>query len=54
MTGTEDAALHKDLKPPTAQLVIRRGFHKDVDSYSTFLEADRKTATGLGPISAAT
>jgi nicotinamidase/pyrazinamidase len=47
--GTEDAALLKDLKLPTAQLVIRKGFHKDVDSYSTFEEADRKTATGLGP-----
>ena len=45
--GSEDAALHKDLKLPTAQLIIRKGFHKDVDSYSAFLEADRKTATGL-------
>jgi nicotinamidase/pyrazinamidase len=47
--GTDDAALLKDLKLPTAQLIIRKGFHKDVDSYSTFLEADRKTPTGLGP-----
>ncbi|MBN9086768.1 MAG: nicotinamidase [Reyranella sp.] len=45
--GTEDAALLKDLKLPTAQLIIRKGFHKDVDSYSTFEEADRKTSTGL-------
>lgn len=45
--GSEDAALHKDLKLPTAQLIIRKGFHKDVDSYSAFEEADRKTATGL-------
>lgn len=45
--GTEDAALHKDLKLPTAQLIIRKGFHKDVDSYSAFEEADRKTVTGL-------
>lgn len=45
--GTEDAALHKDLKLPTAQVVIRKGFHKDVDSYSAFEEADRKTMTGL-------
>ena len=43
----DDAALHKDLKLPTAQLIIRKGFHKDVDSYSAFEEADRKTATGL-------
>ncbi|MFO1271710.1 MAG: bifunctional nicotinamidase/pyrazinamidase [Rubrivivax sp.] len=45
--GTEDAALHKDLKLPTAQLIIRKGFHKEVDSYSAFEEADRKTLTGL-------
>ena len=45
--GTEDAALHKDLKLPTAQLIIRKGFHKGVDSYSAFEEADRKTSTGL-------
>jgi nicotinamidase/pyrazinamidase len=46
--GSEDAALHKDLKLPTAQLIIRKGFHKGVDSYSAFEEADRKTPTGLG------
>jgi len=45
--GTEDAAVHKDLKLPTAQLIIRKGFHKDMDSYSAFDEADHKTATGL-------
>ena len=45
--GTEDAALHKDLKLPTAQLIIRKGFNKGVDSYSAFEEADRKTPTGL-------
>jgi nicotinamidase/pyrazinamidase len=46
--GTDDAALQKDLKLPTAQLIIRKGFHKDMDSYSAFDEADHKTATGLG------
>ena len=46
--GTDDAALHKDLKLPTAQLIIRKGYHQDVDSYSAFQEADRKTVTGLG------
>src|SRR5215475_805544 len=45
--GSDDAALLKDLKLPTAQLVVRKGFHKDVDSYSAFEEADRKTTTGL-------
>src|SRR5712691_10366337 len=32
---------------PHAQLVLRKGHHRDVDSYSAFLEADRKTRTGL-------
>ena len=45
--GTDGAALHKDLSIPHAQLVLRKGSHKDTDSYSAFLEADRKTATGL-------
>ena len=45
--GSDDAALHKDLKLPTAQLIIRKGFHKDMDSYSAFEEANHKTATGL-------
>lgn len=46
--GTEGAALVKDLNIPHAQLVIRKGFHKEVDSYSAFTEADGKTSTGLG------
>lgn len=45
--GTEGAALHPGLSIPHAQLVIRKGFHRDVDSYSAFLEADRQTTTGL-------
>jgi nicotinamidase/pyrazinamidase len=45
--GTDDAALHKDLKLPTAQLIIRKGFHQDMDSYSAFEEADHRTVTGL-------
>jgi len=45
--GTDDAALHKDLNIPQAELIIRKGYHKDVDSYSAFREADRKTETGL-------
>ena len=45
--GSDDAALHKDLKLPTASLVIRKGYNKNVDSYSAFVEADGKTMTGL-------
>ena len=45
--GTRDAALHDDLRVPQAQLIIRKGFHRAVDSYSAFMEADRRTSTGL-------
>lgn len=45
--GTPGAALVAGLSIPHARLVLRKGFHKDVDSYSAFLEADRKTQTGL-------
>ncbi|MDU6746326.1 MAG: bifunctional nicotinamidase/pyrazinamidase [Bradyrhizobium sp.] len=45
--GTEGAALSKDLAIPQAELIIRKGFHNAVDSYSTFTEADGKTTTGL-------
>jgi len=45
--GTKDAELHKDLSLPSAQLIIRKGYHPKVDSYSAFMEADAKTATGL-------
>ena len=45
--GTRDAALHDALHAPQAQLIIRKGFHRHVDSYSAFVEADRRTSTGL-------
>ncbi len=45
--GTEGAQIHSGIDIPQAQLVIRKGYHRDVDSYSGFLEADRKTETGL-------
>lgn len=45
--GTEGAALSKDLAIPHAQLVLRKGYDKGVDSYSAFTEADGKTTTGL-------
>jgi nicotinamidase/pyrazinamidase len=45
--GTDGALIHKDISIPHAQLVIRKGFRKTVDSYSAFREADRKTVTGL-------
>ena len=45
--GTLDAEFHPDLNIPTAQLIIRKGFHPEIDSYSAFMEADRHTPTGL-------
>ncbi|MGH8724514.1 MAG: bifunctional nicotinamidase/pyrazinamidase [Burkholderiales bacterium] len=44
---TPGANLHSNLAVPNAQLLIRKGFHRDIDSYSGFVEADRKTTTGL-------
>src|SRR6516165_308041 len=46
--GTDGAALSKELSIPQAELIIRKGYHQDVDSYSAFTEADGKTTTGLG------
>lgn len=45
--GTSGAALHPDLYIPHAQMIIRKGFRADIDSYSALFEADRKTPTGL-------
>ncbi|HYR36602.1 MAG TPA: bifunctional nicotinamidase/pyrazinamidase [Burkholderiales bacterium] len=45
--GTPGAGLHAGLSIPRAQLVIRKGHHREIDSYSAFMEADRKTTTGL-------
>lgn len=40
--GTEDAEFHPELNLPQAQLIIRKGFHQNIDSYSAFMEADQK------------
>src|ERR1700761_8047229 len=45
--GTDGASLSKELSIPQAELIVRKGYHKDVDSYSAFTEADGKTTTGL-------
>jgi nicotinamidase/pyrazinamidase len=45
--GTADANLHPALTIPHAELIIRKGYRKHVDSYSAFMEADGKTPTGL-------
>ena len=45
--GTPGAQLHPALDVPHAQLVLRKGYHREVDSYSAFFENDKATATGL-------
>lgn len=45
--GTPGAAFHKDLTIDRAQMVVRKGFRRKVDSYSAFYENDRRTPTGL-------
>ena len=46
--NTAGAAFHKDLDIPHAELIIRKGYRKGIDSYSAFFENDHKTPTGLG------
>lgn len=45
--GTEGAAFHPGLAIPQAALIVRKGYHPGIDSYSAFCENDRKTPTGL-------
>ena len=45
--GTHGAAFHQDLVTEGAELVIRKGFRREIDSYSAFYENDRSTPTGL-------
>ena len=44
---TLGAAFHPDLDVPHAELVLRKGFRRAIDSYSAFFENDRRTPTGL-------
>jgi nicotinamidase/pyrazinamidase len=46
--GTQGAAFHPRLDITAAELVIRKGFRHEIDSYSAFFENDRQTPTGLG------
>jgi nicotinamidase/pyrazinamidase len=45
--GSPGAALHPDLDVPHAELILRKGFRRGIDSYSAFLENDHATPTGL-------
>lgn len=45
--GTRGAAFSAALDLPKAELIIRKGYDPAIDSYSAFVEADRRTRTGL-------
>lgn len=45
--GTTGAEFHLSLNTKKTQVIIRKGFRKEIDSYSTFFENDQKTTTGL-------
>jgi nicotinamidase/pyrazinamidase len=46
--GSHGAEFHPALRLPQAELILRKGFRPNVDSYSAFFENDRTTPTGLG------
>ena len=45
--GSQGAAFHTDLVTDGADVIIRKGFRPDIDSYSAFFENDKSTQTGL-------
>ena len=47
VSGTAGADFHQELTADAFQMVIRKGFRAELDSYSAFFENDRKTPTGL-------
>lgn len=46
--GSSGADFHADLDTTQGELVVRKGFRPEIDSYSAFFENDRTTPTGLG------
>jgi len=47
IAGTKGAEFHPQLETQHARLILRKGTHLDIDSYSAFFENDHKTPTGL-------
>ena len=45
--GTPGADFHADLETARAEMIIRKGYRAEIDSYSAFFENDHRTATGL-------
>ena len=47
IAGTAEAMLHPDIDQTRIELIVRKGFRAELDSYSAFFENDRTTTTGL-------
>ncbi len=45
--GTPGAEFRRDFVAPGAELIVRKGYHREIDSYSAFYENDHTTPTGL-------
>lgn len=45
--GSRGAAFHAELATDRADMILRKGFRREIDSYSAFYENDRRTPTGL-------
>lgn len=45
--GSAGAVFHPDLDTSCADLILRKGFRREIDSYSAFFENDQRTPTGL-------
>lgn len=45
--GTRGAALHEDMDVDGGEVIVRKGYRRDIDSYSAFFENDGTTPTGL-------
>jgi nicotinamidase/pyrazinamidase len=45
--GTAGAEFHRELDATRANLVVRKGFRRGIDSYSALFENDKRTPTGL-------
>jgi nicotinamidase/pyrazinamidase len=47
LQNSSNAAIHPGLDLAKVEIIVRKGFHPAIDSYSTFFENDRSTSTGL-------
>lgn len=48
IVGSDGARLRRDLDIPHTELIVRKGYRREIDSYSAFFENDHRTPTGLG------